>query len=396
MKPKLTKISREFVQILNPLKKKIFSQNIETPFLSTLFRQIHASRSEWDKQNKTFLTRESMVISFEGIPKDILTDITSTCVRHYEFSFQIDQRKVNVHLSLPLSKVNPETVFRKVFQWFYVMNQYADLACRAEMDVYLYLVSHKKELPIHDIPIDQIHANTAFTYSCQPEKTTIHVFRFEEWFKVLIHETFHTVGLDFIRIKPEWRTKAQNEIVQLFNVSHIDIRLYETYCEMWGEILNCMFFVSSSSTKNRRKTRRKQALPIQRWFNDLNRCLTYETLFSLMQCVKVLDHNKLKYRDLSNPTLARQYKEKTQCFSYYVLKSILMVHVHTFISFCNSSLQFPLTEDAIIRYKNLIVQQYNSERMLGGIKETETFLLDLHRDEPTHPFLKTMRMSVIE
>lgn len=400
MKHELTELSREFVKILStsPLKKK-FSISTMKPFLTTLFRQIHSSQNEWNLRKNNIVTRESMAVSFGGIPNEISNVITTTCVKHYEYSFQIDQRKVMVHLSVPLSKLNPESIFRKVFQWFHVMNHYADLACTAEIHIYLYLASHKKEMPKNEEPIDRIHANTAFTYSCQPTNTTIHVFRVEEWFKVLIHETFHTVGLDFVRLNAEWQNKIQNEIVQLFRVSLPDIRFYETYCEMWGEILNNMFFVSTTinarSTKNN-NTRKRQSLPIKRWLNDLNQCLTLETLFSLLQCVKVLKHNHLKYSELTTP-LARQYQEKTQSFSYYVLKAILMVHVHTFIPFCKSSLQFPLNEDAIVRYKNLITQQYNSERMLVGIRETEKFLEKLQKVlDPTHPIFHSLRMSVIE
>lgn len=395
----LTELSREFVQILStsPLKKKTIS-SASKPFLTTLFRQIHSSQMEWNLQKNKILKKDSIAVSLGGIPKEISNVIATTCVKHYEYSFQIDQRKVIVHLSIPLSKMNPESIFRKVFQWFHVMNRYADLACTAELRIYLYLASHKKELPKHEESIDRIHANTAFTYSCQPTYTTIHVFRFEEWFKVLIHETFHTVGLDFIRLNAEWQKKIQTEIVQLFHVSHLsDIGFYETYCEMWGEILNSMFFVSTINTRSRQNnTRKKQSLPIKRWLNDLQQCLTLETIFSLLQCVKVLKHNHLKYTDLTTVN-ARQYQEKTQSFSYYVLKSILMVHVHTFIPFCKSSLQFPLNEDAIIRYKNLITQQYNSERMLVGIRETEKFLIHLQEVlDPTHPIFHSLRMSVIE
>lgn len=395
----LTELSREFVQILSTsLLKKRFSHSISKPFLTTLFRQIHSSQMEWNLQKNKILKRDSMAVSFGGIPKEISNVIAKTCVKHYEYSFQIDQRKVIVHLSIPLSNINPESIFRKVFQWFHVMHRYADLACTAELCVYLYLASHKKELPKHEEPIDRIHANTAFTYSCQPTNTTIHVFRFEEWFKVLIHETFHTVGLDFIRLNAECQKKIQTEIVQLFKVPHLsDIHFYETYCEMWGEILNSMFFVSTiKRSRQRNSTRKKQSLPIKRWLNDLQQCLTLETLFSLLQCVKVLKHNHLKYTDLTTVN-ARHYQEKTQSFSYYVLKSILMVHVHTFIPFCKSSLQFPLNEDALIRYKNLITQQYNSERMLVGIRETEKFLEKLQEVlDPTHPIFHSLRMSVIE
>jgi hypothetical protein len=58
-----------------------------------------------------------------------------------------------------------------------------------------------------------------------------------------MHETFHSFGLDFSE------RHSQNEsnqiILSLFPAvdKKTDIRLFETYCEMWAEIFNLMFYL---------------------------------------------------------------------------------------------------------------------------------------------------------
>ena len=107
----------------------------------------------------------------------------------------------------------------------------------------VYFIDLKKTLPRkHDDPIDQIHVNTAFTTTCQPH-TNVHIFREEEWYRALIHESFHNLGLDFILMDSKFKKIAEDRIRAIFPVTITELRFYETYCEMWGEIMNCMFMV---------------------------------------------------------------------------------------------------------------------------------------------------------
>ena len=65
------------------------------------------------------------------------------------------------------------------------------------MNIYIFLTDLKKKLPEHTgQEIGKINVNTGFTMTCRP-KSNIVIYRKEEWFKVLIHETFHNFGLDF-------------------------------------------------------------------------------------------------------------------------------------------------------------------------------------------------------
>ena len=65
------------------------------------------------------------------------------------------------------------------------------------LDVYLYLSNEKKILPESNVTILGLNeCNTAVTYACS-ERGSILIFREEEWKKVLLHELFHSLCLDF-------------------------------------------------------------------------------------------------------------------------------------------------------------------------------------------------------
>ena len=85
-----------------------------------------------------------------------------------------------------------------------------------------------------------------FTTTC-PKDSEIVIFRKEEWFKVLIHESFHNFALDFSDMNTYECTK---DILSIFPVNS-EVNLYESYTEFWAEIMNalfCSFFNLKSKT----------------------------------------------------------------------------------------------------------------------------------------------------
>ena len=66
------------------------------------------------------------------------------------------------------------------------------------------------------------------------------IYRKEEWFKVLIHELFHVLGLDFSVINYD----NNKEILRKhFNNINSDLLISEAYCELWATILNSCFLL---------------------------------------------------------------------------------------------------------------------------------------------------------
>ena len=78
-----------------------------------------------------------------------------------------------------------------------MLHQYASSECVSKINIVIYLTPFKKVLPDNSIAIlDVENANSAVTLACHNPGEII-IYRKEEWFKVFIHETFHSFGLDF-------------------------------------------------------------------------------------------------------------------------------------------------------------------------------------------------------
>jgi hypothetical protein len=246
------------------------------------------------------------------------------------------------------------------------------------------LTDQTKTLPRFGSVIGRSNVNTAYTTPCA-ESTDICIFREEEWFKVFIHESFHCLGLDFSGMQ---NTNADALIGAIFKVN-ADIRLFETYCETWAEIIHSMFLTFFS-------TKIKDNYGIMA--GKLDRILETEARFSLFQCVKVLDFNNMKYSDLFMESKRRLYREDTHVLSYYIIKSILLFNKNAFIDWCSQNnkvlLEFNKTSHNVDKFCDLI-------RSLSTDKD---FMMSAQRMEPWFIYnklsntlaRKTLRMTVFE
>jgi hypothetical protein len=321
-----------------------------------------------------------------------------------QYSFTIGSRIFQIYLIKPiLGSQNPKTIYKmldkmiyRIYIWFFVCNHFSSPMCSPNITVYIYMTNHKKLLPeIDHKPLDEIHANTAFTFACPITSNEIYVFRNEEWFKVLIHESFHCFGLDFARLPEE---EAEKKMFSIFPVA-CNLRFYETYTEIWAEIINVIFISVNSypCIENR--------IDIHRLSKIIENHLYNEQVFSLFQCTKVLHHLGLKYRELYETTdQAKQirherYRENTHVFSYYILKCILMFHYNDFIEWCiknnNSSIQFTKTQENINRLVEFVKEKYNSVQYLRTIEIFENWFSKKDNQNGSME-VETMRMSISE
>ena len=137
--------------------------------------------------------------------------------------------------------------------------------------------------------------------------------------------------------------------------------------------------------------------------NSRERHIQIERKFSLFQTAKILDYFDLNYIELFEKTTESEtlrwtnYKESTEVFCYYIVKSILLFNCNEFIEWvethCNGGIKFNQENvDKFIR--ELIIPAYNQIKYVKTIDKVQT----KHFDKPlANPFLKkTLRMSAIE
>ena len=371
-----------------------FSNRTEL-FIKSLIRKLDTARQKWLHNKTTVLT--SLIQNpismnndiFMYIPNPICDSIQSDMFVQLSCTMKMHSRTIHVKLTLE-RRIKPksiERIFMKIYMWFCFVDEFTDATCSSNVHLFLYFTSHVKRKPSLQTRIDRVHVNTAFTTGCNIT-TDICIYRAEEWFKVLIHESFHNLGLDFIDLDVGIQTKGNTILNKLFHTNIPDMRFYETYSEMCGEFMNCVFYCFYTS---------KSLDHLDTIVHNIHTCLTYESLFSMIQCSKILHHNSLSYSDIfENPIKMRRYKEETQVFSYYILKCIFMNHFTDFLDLVSSwnTLKFPLTKKTFMLYLNMIKTKMKSDKMLFGMKDSEMWL---HNNIIQNNFTyNTLRMSIIE
>ena len=336
------------------------------PILTRLWSEFHMASQLTPQVSPGTAKHNSL---YYMIPKQVQTWINNNPMHLQVFDLQVHHRTYHLHFYTQSESDDINTYIHKINTWLSVASKYAESRCSKQVNVHLYLTPLKKQLPkSKQQDIDEEHANTAFTSSCAPN-TEIILFREEEWFKVFIHESFHNMGLDFSEHYNQ--TKGQQMLSSMFYIQS-KFKLYEVYCEMWAELINVL---------------------INTPLNQVAPAIQMERKFSVFQAAKILDFYGLNYEDLYDDS-ASTYKENTEVFCYYVLKSILMYNCNTFLDWIikeqNGSLQFHAKKvEKFI--KDLIVPFYKQDEYIATINHTQTYF-----DVPRNTYIgTTMRMSYL-
>jgi len=341
-------------------------------------------------QKKTISTREIIFptsMTTHSFPKEITAHIHKYITCEVSSSFDCAGRKITIYWmfekDVSLQVCREYTFYVKM--WLYLLNMYASKSCGEKLVLYFYMTSHEKKLPerVSDT-LDVIHVNTAFTTTC-PIRGEIVVFRREEWFKVFIHETFHTFALDFSDMNNEGIHRC---ISRLFPISS-KINAFEAYSEFWAETMN-VAFASLFSQSNA-----MAVANINTFIEYFEMGMNAERTFSYFQLAKVLHHMGITYDELiQTTTVNTKYKENTNVFAYYVIKTIWMNQYPAFLQWCKrnnapSLMEFRKTRENQSLLCNFIEKQYKHPRLLQMCRipwnwRGKSFLM------------QTMRMSVVE
>lgn len=286
--------------------------------------------------------------------------IENVHVRNIKIIFTIENNINDINKTI----IEYNKYIEYIYMWLHILNTYSSNMCAQELTIYLYFSSLNKELPhSHDDVIDVVHVNTAFTTSCSPVSEIV-IYRKEEWFKVLMHETFHNFGLDFSDMD---NSSCSARILKLFPVKS-KVNLYESYCEFWAETMNALFCSFRTLTNK---------YDFTAFLFNFNKFINLEINYSLFQLVKTLNFMGLKYEALhSNKEYAKilrdkLYKENTNVLAYYVIKTILIANFQTSLDWFNTNntslLQFKKTAGSQHAFCELIERNYNSANMQHGV-----------------------------
>ena len=370
--------------------------------MNYIYDSIHDSKKELyhyqlKKINTVAQIPKPRNFNSKGFPEDIRKHIEENAIYQMEYNFYLQDRNIKVYFVIESQDIDKSVEYfsnyiEKIMLWLSLIDKYASKKCSKTLTIYIYLTSLLKSLPSSNIDIiSENHANTAFTYTCLPVSEIV-IFRKEEWFKVILHETFHNFGLDFSDMNNDY---CKDHMLSLFDVNS-DVNLYESYTEFWAEIMNCLL---TSFYLLKDKKDEDGFLEMSFFF------IEYERNFSFFQMVKVLDFMGLRYQDLYSTTRQSQmkrntfYKENTNVLAYYIIKTVLMNQYADFICWCDANhfslLDFKKTMSHQREFCKYIENYYKRPSMLKNVHYFEDIMLQTNTKK--NRFLKNnMRMTMIE
>ena len=340
------------------------------------------------------------------------------------YKFSVGNRKVVLHFVEfnTHSKYNPvfDAHAKRVCALMHLVSMHASRpACSSALSIYIYMTEFKKLFPTKKGEvIDTKHVNTGMAYHCARTNDVV-VYRKEEWFKVLIHELFHAMGLSFIESDmPKGVDRAMQSMLQaMYSISH-PVRIYETYCEIWARILNVVFdcFVddhanpvygtshngTSHNGTSHDGTSHNGTSHDGPEFRAFMECvmegLGENARFARHQCAKLLRYADLSHDILATPNeknraiVAEKYRENTNVFAYYVLTHILLHSPTEFMTWCYQN--NPLTPDkkAIMQFRTIPANFNGFMELLRHCKQLCP-TLDSSALNDTAVLVTTMRMT---
>jgi len=329
----------------------------------------------------------------EGIKRFIRTNIKGIVT----YKCKVFDREITILINLVNNKQFNElgkidTLVMKMFTWLYFVIPYTNKKCSEKLKISCYLCPHKKQLPKTQFTVlGPTHVNGGVAGAC-PLNGEICIYRKEEIFKVFIHETFHAFGLDWSNMQSH---HLREKLKKLFPISS-NMDVSETYTEFWANIFNCLF--TAYFIRDEREDRESFLL-----FAEY--CIYFEQMFSLFQCVKILQFMGIYYKtlyetdELSVKARKFLYKERSNIFAYYILKMVLIMNIDNFLSWCMSNnaniINFTKTDSNLNLFYDFIKNHYNTPRLLNSIEKMYNVTKDNKKNN--HNIInKTLRMTVIE
>ena len=343
--------------------------------------------------------------SNDYFPQEIRKVIETQTVNKILYYCVLNERKITLTFFTFKNETNfaiYDKYAKQVFMLIAILTHYSSSECSKSLNIFIYLTDFKRIIPDNNYTIlGSYNVNGGFTTTCD-KNSEIVVYRKEEWFKVLIHEAFHNLGLDFSKMNTN---QFHSKIKQLFPINS-KFNIFESYCEFWARILNSAFcsynVIDNKNDKDAFKT-----------FLDF--FIQIERLFSLFQCNKILKFLGISYQNLyetdNGSHIAREnlYKETTNVFAYYIVTAFLLDNYVNVMNWCNknnlSCFKFNNSQRNLDLFYNLIENSYKRNEFLKNLMCVSNYASKLNKktnknnklaNNQINNIFKTTRMTIME
>ena len=282
----------------------------------------------------------------------------------YGYEFQYLNNKIEYYTQKKIKKTS-----KKVETMFIIIQTIKDLFNRDDcfQKIVFYDLYTKKTLPNkkEDI-IGQENCNSAFCTVIYNEKKNgdIVLFRNEELIKVLIHELIHANFVDYQIIHSKYQYELTNNICTSYS-----ILINEAFTETFSSLLH-MIYISEKT--------------------GLNINTIYENEYKHMIIIfnKIIYHYNIKEIEdiLKNNGCKKEFKQKTNVFSYYVLKMLNYKYIDKFLKLMS------LYSNKNYSINNQLFNQYYIEFVLKHIHHLNQIIFKKNKKNQN----KNIRLTLYE
>lgn len=315
-----------------------------TRFLSTLHKDLLKSceyiqtiniNSNIDDQTK------EIFFNTKYFPNEIQNYIRNNKAKKYIYTARVNNKNVVLKITNYITKYTTKVLSQYakiIFIIIHLLSLHTSKSCSKNLHINIYLTPYRKFFPSNKSDIIGVdNVNSGFSNIGCLETSEITIYREEEWMKVLIHELFHNLNLDFSEMDI---TKWARILSIKFEIKS-DYAIYETYCETWARILNVAI---KSFTEEKKK-----------FITNFKTLMDKERKHSLRQASLII--NRFKHPS--------EYRETSNVFCYYILTAGLMNNYLDFILWCDKNnthiLKFKNTEKNLKSFVELILTEANSD-----------------------------------
>lgn len=335
-----------------------------------LLQESHNRFSNLEFKYDIYEIEEDLKSNIESyyFPLSIQNSIRENLRYIYKCSITIQHRSLFIYIISKDVNEKYEDYMIIIMMWIYILYSFSQDECTQSLNIYLYLSENKKQLP-YKKSLSTENINSGYSHPGCNEENKIVIYRNEEWFKVLLHETIHAFNLDFSVKSNNYINQKLNHIFPL----NFPFNAYECYCETWATIWNTIFisFLEEKHSFN------KFSKLFLKYFSS-------ECSFTTYQCNKILNNMNIKYHDLFNSNT--EYKETTNIFSYFFLKRICIDNINEFLNICNNNNKFSIMKFDENTYDPFINLIYDNYRKYDTI----------NNDNITDEIDKTLRMTLLD
>jgi hypothetical protein len=253
----------------------------------------------------------------------------------------------------------------RIVSWLTYIAPLASEQCSINTDIKFFFTPLMKLFPLNNQPdeseykiqiLNATNVNSAFTYTCMKNNEII-IYRKEEWFKVFIHETFHTFGMDFSNTPIDMFNSKIKKIIPVQS----DFLIYESYCEFFATFFNIVY-----SLIEKPKFSLQTSQDCSNLISEILCKIHNQNRFSIYQMIKIMDYYEIDLKDLlknTNKDSYLRYKEDTNILAYYYIKTVLFINFEDFYSWClnnnNQFIKFNNEKNNIDKFYNFIISRWS-------------------------------------